>query len=78
MLAQEWLPASTSSLLRSCLTSGHYQNQTCADTTKLRRAGSTLRFRGVEEGVKEYMAWLEDKEVVIKSPPISHAKKNSA
>ncbi|CAG8183468.1 unnamed protein product [Penicillium salamii] len=78
MLALEWLRASTSSLLRSFHLKGHYQNQTCADTTKLRRAGSTLRFRGVEEGVKEYMAWLEDKEVMIKSSPISHAKKNSA
>ncbi|CAG8939899.1 unnamed protein product [Penicillium salamii] len=57
---------------------GHYQNQTCADTTKLRRAGSTLRFRGVEEGVKEYMEWLEDKEVMIKSSPICHIKADSA
>ncbi|OQE38596.1 hypothetical protein PENCOP_c008G04125 [Penicillium coprophilum] len=41
---------------------GRYQSFTCADISKLRRAGSVLRFRSIKEGVKDYMEWLENNE----------------
>lgn len=48
---------------------GRFQSQTCANTAKLRRAGSTLRFRSIEEGVREYMDWLDNRGVSRKSSP---------
>lgn len=50
---------------------GQYQSYTCADTSKLRRAGSTLRFRSVEQGVKDYLQWLEQRELLTKAIPKS-------
>ncbi|KAJ5286403.1 hypothetical protein N7524_001709 [Penicillium chrysogenum] len=41
---------------------GKYQSYTCADISKLRRAGSVLRFRGIKEGIKDYMEWLDSPE----------------
>ncbi|KAJ5154975.1 NAD-dependent epimerase/dehydratase [Penicillium coprophilum] len=41
---------------------GRYQSFTCADISKLRRAGSVLRFRSIKEGIKDYMEWLENNE----------------
>jgi ADP-L-glycero-D-manno-heptose 6-epimerase len=38
---------------------GRYQNYTCADISKLRRSGSALRFRGIQEGIKDYLEWLD-------------------
>ncbi|KAJ5481537.1 NAD-dependent epimerase/dehydratase [Penicillium sp. IBT 31633x] len=43
---------------------GHYQSYSCADISKLRRAGSGLRFRGIKEGIKDYLEWLEEHERV--------------
>ena len=37
---------------------GHYQSYTQADLTKLRATGCDVQFRGVAEGVAEYMEWL--------------------
>ena len=37
---------------------GHYQSFTCADISKLRRAGAKIRFRGLEEGISDYLEWL--------------------
>lgn len=37
---------------------GAYQSYTQADLTKLRNAGFSGRFRSVEEGVVEYLSWL--------------------
>lgn len=37
---------------------GSYQSYTCADTSKLREAGFTHKFKPVSEGVREYMDWL--------------------
>ncbi|KGO75572.1 NAD-dependent epimerase/dehydratase [Penicillium italicum] len=41
---------------------GKYQSYTCANISKLRRAGSVVRFRGIKEGIKDYMEWLESPE----------------
>ncbi|KAJ5519678.1 NAD-dependent epimerase/dehydratase [Penicillium fimorum] len=41
---------------------GRYQSFTCADISKLRRAGFVLRFRSIKEGIKDYMEWLENNE----------------
>lgn len=43
---------------------GHYQSHSCADISKLRCAGSGLRFRGIKEGIKDYLEWLEEREGV--------------
>ncbi|KAJ5330011.1 hypothetical protein N7452_010401 [Penicillium brevicompactum] len=48
---------------------GRFQNETCANTAKLRRAGSTLRFRTIEEGIREYMEWLDSREVSRNNSP---------
>ena len=37
---------------------GRYQSYTQADLTKLRATGCDVQFRGVAEGVAEYMEWL--------------------
>jgi len=50
---------------------GQYKSYTCANTSKLRRAGSTLRFRGIKEGIKEYMEWLEEHDLSAKATPRS-------
>ncbi|KAJ5793950.1 NAD-dependent epimerase/dehydratase [Penicillium paradoxum] len=39
---------------------GRYQSYTCADISKLRRAGSGLRFRDIHEGIRDYLEWLEE------------------
>jgi ADP-L-glycero-D-manno-heptose 6-epimerase len=57
---------------------GHYQSFTRADTSKLRRAGSTLRFRSVNEGIKEYMEWLEQHDLLTKAAAKSLAKSSSS
>jgi ADP-L-glycero-D-manno-heptose 6-epimerase len=56
---------------------GQYQSYTCANTAKLRRAGSSLRFRTVKEGVKEYMQWLEESDIPTKAslPPSKSSPK---
>lgn len=36
---------------------GSYQNYTQADLSRLRAAGCNLRFRSVEEGVRDYLSW---------------------
>ena len=41
---------------------GKHQSYACANISKLRRAGSMLRFRGIKEGIKDYMEWLESPE----------------
>ena len=38
---------------------GRYQSYTQADMSALRRAGYNAAFRSVEQGVREYMAWLD-------------------
>jgi ADP-L-glycero-D-manno-heptose 6-epimerase len=38
---------------------GHYQSYTQADLSTLRAAGYTMPFRTVEEGVSDYMDWLD-------------------
>jgi ADP-L-glycero-D-manno-heptose 6-epimerase len=53
---------------------GQYQSYTCADTSKLRRAGSTLRFRGIQEGIKDYIDWLEEHDPSAKALPITPSK----
>lgn len=37
---------------------GRYQSRTCADLSKLRAAGYDGDFRGVPQGVTDYMTWL--------------------
>ncbi|KAJ5135220.1 uncharacterized protein N7515_004498 [Penicillium bovifimosum] len=37
-----------------------YQSYTCADISKLRRSGSVLRFRGIKEGIEDYLNWLDE------------------
>ncbi|KAJ6170727.1 hypothetical protein N7485_008073 [Penicillium canescens] len=39
---------------------GKYQSYTCADLSSLRRKGARLAFRDIEEGIPEYMEWLDD------------------
>ncbi len=39
---------------------GVYQSFTQADITKLRKSGYTGSFRGLAEGVKDYLNWLDD------------------
>ena len=39
---------------------GHYQSFTEADLSRLRKTGCDIRFRTVEEGVSEYLDWLND------------------
>ena len=41
---------------------GHYQNFTCADISKLRRVGAGIRFRGLKEGITDYLGWLVKKD----------------
>ncbi len=41
---------------------GHYQSFTEADITELRQAGYSAPFRPLEEGVPQYMDWLEGSE----------------
>ena len=38
----------------------HYQSYTEADITKLRNVGCSLHFRSVEDGIKDYLIWLEE------------------
>ena len=38
---------------------GRYQAETRADLTRLRAAGCNVAFRGVEQGVRDYVAWLD-------------------
>ncbi|KAJ5716201.1 NAD-dependent epimerase/dehydratase [Penicillium malachiteum] len=38
---------------------GNYQNYTCANISKLRRAGAGISFRGLREGIDNYLEWLE-------------------
>jgi ADP-L-glycero-D-manno-heptose 6-epimerase len=39
--------------------SGHYQNYTCADISKLTQAGFCHTFLNMEQGAAEYVQWLE-------------------
>lgn len=48
---------------------GLYQNDTQADLTRLRSVGCDIAFRNIEQGVEEYVAWLEHNDY---EPPVSH------
>ena len=44
----------------------HYQEYTCADLTNLRKAGYKKSFKGLEDGVKEYITWL-NRNIILSS-----------
>jgi len=44
---------------------GVYQNYTQADLTRLREAGCDVRFRDIEEGIRDYLSWAQSSPLFV-------------